>query len=569
MLGLLFSAVLAQSWIPFPTDKYSQNATLTTGSNKTMQLYWQVTGDSIEFGLASQNGATWLGLGVSDAGGMKGADVWLGYQKDGKFSLEDRYSKAPGTPDLDTSQDLMLLKSYQSGNVTAFTFSRKLETCDDKDMKLSLTSPMWFIYALGTSNDFGKHGPGDNGQILLDISGNYFKKFSEPPQNSSVLSVIAPSFNIPQETTVYCYSYHEFTNLEKNHILVEDSKISSPLVHHLVGYLCDEPLATLKSGQLLCNHYDENNYKVNFNNTCSRLYTTWAKGGKRKLYPADVGKPIGKSEYNTQYLVMETHYNNPNLLANQVDPGSGLVFTISPQLRKYDIGVVTLGTPQDTMFLAPGGYPSAVSECGSKCTSKDNAIPASGLTVISTGLHMHKRGVAISTRHIRDGKELTKFPSMAHFDFDYQSYTYADLNVDKILPGDRLITNCTFDTTQDSNMVQGGWSSEQEMCYAFVEYYPAMNYFPVCEQIPDFTHVAGAPAQLVAMSNAMECPNSKNDSNSVVTVEAKDMPGFTALTQTCSANSNNTSPSPSATIKNSAIRSSVRVAFILTVLLLL
>ncbi|KAJ3261962.1 hypothetical protein HK103_003805 [Boothiomyces macroporosus] len=556
MLSLLFSAigVLGQSWIPFPTEKYTQNATLTTGSNKTMQLFWQVTDDSIEFGLASQNGQTWLGLGVSDAGGMKGADVWVGHQKDGKFALEDRYSSVPGAPELDSSQDLTLLKSYQTGNITGFTFTRKLSTCDEKDMKISLTSPQWFIYALGTNNEFGKHGPGDNGQILLDISGNYFKKFSEPPQNSTVLSVIAPSFNIPQETTVYCYSYHEFTNLEKSHILVEDSKISSPFVHHLVGYLCDQPLTTLKPGQLLCNHYDEANYKVNFNNTCSRLYTTWAKGGKRKLYPSDVGKPIGKSEYNTLYMVMETHYNNPNLLQNQVDPGSGLEFTISTQLRKYDIGVVTLGTPQDTMFLAPGGYPSAVSECGPKCTTKDNAIPPSGLTVISTGLHMHKRGKSISTRHIRNDKELTKFPSMDHFDFDYQSYTYADMNVDKILPGDRLITNCTFDTTQDTKVVEGGWSSEQEMCYAFVEYYPAMKYFPVCEQIPDFTHINGAPSALIAMSNAMECPTSNNDSNSVVMVDAKDMPSFIALPQTCPANGTSTSPSATPSVKSNAIK---------------
>ena len=83
------------SWIPFDTTKYQGHTTLTTPSNLNIELFWKIDNASneITFGVASNNGPTWVGIGVSQNGGMKGADIVAGYvsstsvSKNGKFFL--------------------------------------------------------------------------------------------------------------------------------------------------------------------------------------------------------------------------------------------------------------------------------------------------------------------------------------------------------------------------------------------------------------------------------------------------------------------------------------------------
>ncbi|KAJ3326183.1 hypothetical protein HDV06_000059 [Boothiomyces sp. JEL0866] len=494
---ILFAVVLlvAGYWYyftsPIDTSKYTNSKTLKTPSNKEIELYWTVDekAKEIEFAVVSKNGATWVAIGTSDAGGMKGADIWLGYKKNDEFILEDRFSETYGYPILDQQQDLKLLSWYQSYFSTAFTFKRSLESCDDHDAKLVTSHPMWFVFAVGTSNEFTMHAPGDNAQVYLDLEGHYFDDYVDVPLDDDTVeySMIAPAYEIPAEDTVYCYSYFDISKdlSEKHQVVVEDISIASKYVHHMVGYLCDEPLLEFETPNTnFCNYYRPVNPVINYSPRCGAIHFAWAKGGVKKTYPANMGKPIGPGDIPVKYLILETHYSNPSLTPGQFDPGSGFKLKITKKLRELDVGVFTLGVPQNYMYLPPGQLASVEGECGSKCTMKEG-IPETGLNVLSSQLHMHRRGKAMSTKHIRDGVELSPLPSMEYFDFNYQSYNFVPKDQAKILPGDRLITKCTYDTRKDTEMVVGGWSSEQEMCYAFVEYYPAMPNYSSCLQIPD------------------------------------------------------------------------------------
>lgn len=52
------------------------------------------------------------------------------------------------------------------------------------------------------------------------------------------------------------------------------------------------------------------------------------------------------------------------------------------------------------------------------------------------------------------------------FEYGYQfSKTLDDI---KLLPGDKLITTCEFDTSNDTQPVPGGLASSAEMCFAWV-----------------------------------------------------------------------------------------------------
>ncbi|KAJ3256135.1 hypothetical protein HK103_005704 [Boothiomyces macroporosus] len=563
LLSLSVSAITShESWIPFPTDAFTNHQTLTTNNNKSIELFWAVDSGkhSVTFGVASQNGAGWLALGTSDAGGMIGADIWLGYTQNSKFVLEDRFSAAYDYPSLDSSQDVTLLSSYQTNSLTAFTFSRNLDSCDNQDAELRLDSPMWFIYAFGSSNSFGKHAPGDNGQALVDLSGTYFDKFAAPSsaEDTTTYSLITPKVNILPEQTTYCYSMYDVGKdfPERHHIVQEDYQVGGSFLHHIVAYECENMLPEFTTpSTTICNIYGKTpaDSVIKFNNTCqSNFYTVWAKGGKTKLYPSDAGKPIGG---NTRYIIFETHYTNPEKTEGLIDNGSGFHFKITKNLRKNDIGVFVLGTNIPFIFLPPGQYPSVISNCGEKCMTQSNTIPENGLTMISTMLHMHTRGKAMGTKHIRNGKELTPWPSMNYYDFNFQSAQYVSSNVAKILPGDRLITNCTYDTSKDTTMVFGGHSTFEEMCLNFLEYYPAMPDFKACTQVPDLSKIPVPKLQNFSYANI--CPSTNQDflatAQSFVPTfvnKPSDFPPFTPFTAniTCPATKQGNNPTASSAI---------------------
>ncbi|KAJ3322743.1 DBH-like monooxygenase protein 1 [Boothiomyces sp. JEL0866] len=545
------------SWIPFSTDKYSGHQTLNSG-NVSVELFWLANQDqdSIEFGVASQNGNTWLAVGTSDAGGMVGASIWLGYNKQGTFVLEDRYATTYGQPNLAAVQSSKLLSSYQTSTVTAFTFQRSISSCSNDSTALLMDQPMWFIYAVGNDNTFQKHSPGYNGQGLVDLSQNYFKNYVEPSldSNTTVIPVTAPSINIPGETTTYCYHYVDINSLipEKRHIIKEGTAINHPFVHHIVGYFCESPPTEFTSpDKYFCNIYRPGGKDtITYNNTCSLIKLAWAKGGVDRLFPVDVGKPIGSDSGYTRHLMIEIHYNNPNQVSGQTDPGSGFNLTVTKNLRPKEVGMITSGVSQEFILLPPGRTTSMVGECGTKCTVN---FPSSGLTVLSSLNHMHKHGQSLIVQHIRGGQELQRLPSITNFDFNFQSYSFVPSNQTLLMPGDRLRVNCTYNTVGETGPVLGGFSSSNEMCYSFIEYYPAMDYFSYCLQIPDVSYIPKA----ANYSYSMICPASANQSlfNSIVPNTLSDMPSFKALAL------------PTCSIKNSELGKGFGFASIILVLL--
>ncbi|KAJ3258406.1 DBH-like monooxygenase protein 1 [Boothiomyces macroporosus] len=526
------------SWIPFSTDKYTGHQTLNSG-NVSVELFWVANKDqdTIEFGVASQNGNTWVAIGTSDAGGMVGATIWLGYSNQGTFVLEDRYATTYGKPALSATQSSKLLSSYQTSTLTAFTFQRSISSCNNQSISLALDQPMWFIYAVGTDNTFQKHQPGHNGQGLVDLSQSYFQNYVEPTldANTTVVPVVAPSINLPGETTAYCYHYVDMKQLipEKRHIIKEGTAINHPFVHHIVGYFCEAPPPEFTTpDKYFCNIYRPNgNDTITYNNTCTLLKLAWAKGGVDRLFPANVGKPIGSDSDYTRHLMIEIHYNNPDQVSGQTDPGSGFNLTVTKNLRPQEVGMITSGVSQDFILLPPNSTSSVVGECGTKCT---NTFPSSGLTVLSSLNHMHKHGKSLTVQHIRGGQELQRLPSITNFDFNFQSYTFVSTNQTQILPGDRIRVNCTYNTAGETGPVVGGFSSSNEMCYSFIEYYPAMDYFTFCVQVPDISYLP----KYANLSYSMFCPANANLSSSMIPNTLADMPPFNALDlPTCSIKS--------------------------------
>ncbi len=57
-------------------------------------------------------------------------------------------------------------------------------------------------------------------------------------------------------------------------------------------------------------------------------------------------------------------------------------------------------------------------------------------------------------QHIRNGTELPPLGSKMHYSFEYQSQDPVARDTSVILPGDLLVTSCTYDSTQRTNVTK-------------------------------------------------------------------------------------------------------------------
>lgn len=61
-----------------------------------------------------------------------------------------------------------------------------------------------------------------------------------------------------------------------------------------------------------------------------------------------------------------------------------------------------------------------------------------------------------------------------------------------IEPGDSLVTECSWDTSQTNRSVRGGLATSEEMCFNFLNVYPATN-LVLCLTTSDATQLALCP----------------------------------------------------------------------------
>ena len=188
--------------------------------------------------------------------------------------------------------------------------------------------------------------------------------------------------------------------------------------------------------------------------------------------PSNVGQPIGGQGYRSFQL--EIHYNNPWRDAG-VSDSSGINVFYTSQRREHDLGVLQLGDP----FLLLGGTPvgDGLTEhhfsCSGECSQVALADP---ITVIRESLHMHQSGTRMYNSQVRNG-EVIRTANVDFFDFDQQGSFATVQPPYQIQAGDGFETSCYY----RSNGELFGLSSQQEMCIAYLWYYPRATFgnFPL------------------------------------------------------------------------------------------
>lgn len=162
--------------------------------------------------------------------------------------------------------------------------------------------------------------------------------------------------------------------------------------------------------------------------------------------------------------------------------------------------------------IIPPFQASVVSDghCVEGCTRK--AFPRSGISIFAVMMRTHLIGREIQLRHQRVDEEFAPIAHDRNVDPGYQEYRRLP-DVRSALPGDRLIAQCTYDSSQrdqitlgklkinldENKQMQinipliifptGGPTTREESCIVLAYYYPRQRRLTTCHSLPSLPTV--------------------------------------------------------------------------------
>ncbi|XKL67505.1 hypothetical protein PGB90_002996 [Kerria lacca] len=460
---------------------------ISLDSSGNISLYWTLDYDEkyVKFEVHSPLRVwEWFAIGFSDYGEFYPADycvLWTGWKWRIKF--EDVWTDKDGNINVDTQQDCKNFDVTFHRTYAKFTFTRKFDTCDNEDYIIEdgTTHIVW-LKGKGPINDVNNLNIDDayekgmqRTQLLKNIEIETIKK----PKYTRTIEFKVDQVSVPgSDTTYWCKVIELPEYLDKLHHIIEFEAIiqrgNEGLVHHMEIFHCETSADISIS---LYNGPCFNEERPTDTQVCKKVLAAWAMGATPFFIPQETGLRIGGKNFN-KFVMMEIHYNNPELKTDYVD-SSGMRLYVTSMLRKYDAGVIELGLEYtDKMAIPPKQESFTLSGyCIAECTSI--SLPPHGITIFGSQLHTHLTGVQVITRHVRDGRELLELNRDNHYSTHFQEIRLLKRPV-VVLPGDALITTCRYNTQNRENVTLGGFAIKDEMCVNYVYYYPKIE-LEVCK----------------------------------------------------------------------------------------
>ncbi|CAH1132464.1 unnamed protein product [Ceutorhynchus assimilis] len=454
---------------------------VSLNGDSSISLHWLIdypkTKLAFEIHLPSEFG--WFAFGFSNYGEAFPADYCLLWRNlDGKLHLIDTWTNDEGVVDLDHHQDCSNFRyKTTSSGITKYTFKRKFDTCDNRDYIIE-DGTTHIVWSRGLQRIVSPKGLNistsdrqNSGMIRASLLKNLHAN-TNLPSHVQTLELLADKVKVPAEETTYWCRVFKLPDKfkKKHHIYQYEANIqasSQGLVHHMELFHCE---SNAKEEIPLYNGDCFDNKRPKKTEVCKRVLAAWAMGAQPFTYPEEAALPLGGETFN-QYVMLEIHYNNPELKSGIID-SSGVRFHISDKLRQMDAGVIELGLEYtDKMAIPPGqeSFP-LTGYCISSCTSV--GFPQEGITIFGSQLHTHLIGVKVYTRHFDAlGRELPELNRDNHYSTHFQEIRRLKKPV-KVLPGHVLITRCDYSTMNRKNMTFGGFSISDEMCVNYIHYYP-------------------------------------------------------------------------------------------------
>lgn len=456
------------------SSKYDGTAFLPMDSDATQGLavHWSLDDEYIHLAVAVR-ATGWLGFGLSENGGMEGADMMI-FETANPDKLIDAHVKDERVPVPDKCHNWHLEAAHfgEDSGFIIVEFHRLLDTLDTQDHAivndglLELPASL-IIAAWGDTPTQAYHGErrarGTIRWYNNEIDGE--RAFQNIMQQESVgyFEMKGDNHLIPNVDTEYfdyCYSWDDL--LAQG---VPEEKFS------VVGF---EPI--LDAIEHLHHFTLFGSYDTMNGQPCSAfakhldLIYGWAKGEDPAALPLDVGLYIGPGTY--QSFRLEIHYDNPQLKEGVLD-SSGVRFYYSDVIRPVELGLLRLGDPIISLDGQPvgDGLTQHIFDCPSTCTE---TMLKQEVTVLREYLHMHYAGATMQNELIRDG-EVIHTGTVDYFRFDQQGNQLVKQMPYTVQKGDSYKTICNYDDKGRNTTF--GFSSQEEMCIVFIMYYPKQILF--------------------------------------------------------------------------------------------
>jgi hypothetical protein len=485
ILPLFVLLHLACSSRPPPSESFSRS--LPLDADDKYHLYWSYTDTDITFEVHVET-LGFVGFGISATGGMKDADIVIGWVKDGVATFDDRYSEGNGvTPKKDKQgQDWTLLLANETETHTILKFTRPLDLCPPEDRPITWDSTVRIIWSYraedpSSEDDLTYHGLNQRGTKSVQLIG--VPPSTDPlPQDTWTfdlkMNVTIPHTYegedgtlLPADTTYWC-QYNLIPVMEQTNFLVKIEPIiqegNEAIVHHVLLYLCEEDLEmnTTETGYLC----DSENMPDR--DKCQNIFFAWAVGAEEFYLPSHTALAIT----GARYIMLETHYDNPELKEGVHDT-SGFRLHVSKTPRETNSGFLFAGRLPYWSQVIPPSYTEFVTqgECTSGCLTK--AFDASGeseVQIFAGFLHTHLAGVSVKVRHFRGEEELPYIMIDDNYDFNFQEVRHFPKEI-TLKKGDNLIIECIYNTDDRKSITIGGQRTQEEMCLAGLLYYPYLQ----------------------------------------------------------------------------------------------
>ncbi|XP_014287078.1 MOXD1 homolog 1 [Halyomorpha halys] len=447
---------------------------LLPASSADLELSSRVSGDVVVFTLAARTRG-YIAVGFSLNGRLPGSDILVGWVDDssGEGRILDCHGvEGRSSPQKDSTQNYKLLKAKQNETHTVIKVSRPWDTCDRKGDVVLVNDTMRLIWTVSEEDPrrFGWDAIEWSGPKSFHIGSSIHQ---EDLVGHKFWDVIAQDFTLPTDKPSFhwCKIYKVPQLSKKHHIIgykpiVEDGH--SALVAKMVFYEClGGPQFEVFGSHPGAPCHDTHTPKEW--TACHTPVIVWATGSQGQLLPQHIGLPMAEGEGKSTYFMLEIHYDNPAM--QRVRDNSGLRLFYSSELRKYDSSILATGITPTGVHIIPPKQIKFMSRayCDNQCTNL--MFPETGIKIVSVGFHTHSAGRQVRLRHIREGKELQIIAEDKNFDPGYQQPKKLPEEI-IVLPGDDLVTECSYTTLNRTRLTLGGHAVKEEICMAYLLYYP-------------------------------------------------------------------------------------------------
>ncbi|KAJ8300645.1 hypothetical protein KUTeg_022164 [Tegillarca granosa] len=461
--------VPAQALSPVPSEQFTYMSQMDTEGK--FFAFWKSNDTHIIIELHVKTRG-YIGFGISPHGSMYPADIIFGWvSSSGTVHLKDCHTVGHVSPVVDQSQDVQLLHGEENDFGTVIKFVRKLDTCDNDDIKIT-DDTMRLIYAYhpddpSSMDSLVWHGASRRGtRSVLMLSGPKISVYSLP-SDSKHFDFTGKQIHVPGKDTTYMCTGFKFPDLDRKHHMIKYVPIIQPgnerHVHHVVLHYCTDPIDSSLDG-----------------------------------------------------IVYECYKNTPPVLRgcyNIVD-SSGIRIIFTPTLRKHDAASLIIGESSNKLQLIPPYEKDFLDQgfCSEQCLQKGLGSKPDGINVFAVFHHMHLLGRKISTRIVRNGTEKEPIALDDNYDFDYQDI--------RVLSPERKI-------------YAGGLSTREEMCFSFLMYYPKAD-VQVCVSQKSYDNLPHSGLNKSPYQYAVETLNTWNWTDSTVRQQYKELIRNTSYFHHCS-----------------------------------